>query len=142
MTGFDRNDRQRIGFDDTAVGFYKSIGIKDFHRALPYYAWVKGQIERFFGTVCKQFSKWFTSYTGTLTGSKTFAKVEKDINGMLERGELLTMDEFYQAWTKWLHEVYMVKQSSALKRQGEEYLTPKSCFENEDRYFEGAAPEG
>ena len=75
MTGFDRNDRQRTGFDDTAVGFYKSIGIKDFHRALPYYAWVKGQIERFFGTVCKQFSKWFTSYTGTLTGSKTFAKV-------------------------------------------------------------------
>jgi len=141
MTGFDRNDRQRTGFDDTAVGFYKSIGIKDFHRALPYYAWVKGQIERFFGTVCKQFSKWFTSYTGTLTGSKTFAKVEKDINGMLERGELLTMDEFYQAWTKWLHEVYMVKQSSALKRQGEEYLTPKSCFENADRYFKAAPPK-
>ena len=85
--------------------------------------------------------KWFTSYTGTLTGSKTFAKVEKDINGMLERGELLTMDEFYQAWTKWLHEVYMVKQSSALKRQGEEYLTPKSCFENADRYFKAAPPK-
>ena len=63
MTGFDRDDRQRTGFDDAAVGFYKSIGIEDFHRALPYYAWVKGQIERFFGTVCGRFSKWFMSYT-------------------------------------------------------------------------------
>ena len=141
MTGFDRDDRQRTGFDDAAVGFYKSIGIEDFHRALPYYAWVKGQIERFFGTVCRQFSKWFMSYTGTLTGSKTFAKVEKDIDGMLERGELLTMDEFYEAWTNWLHNFYMVKQSGALKRQGEKYTTPKSCFENEDKYFKAVPPK-
>ena len=141
MTGFDRDDRQRTGFDDAAVGFYKSIGIEDFHRALPYYAWVKGQIERFFGTVCGRFSKWFMSYTGTLTGSKTFAKVEKDIDGMLERGELLTMDEFYEAWTNWLHNFYMVKQSSALKRQGEKYTTPKSCFENEDKYFKAVPPK-
>ena len=81
------------------------------------------------------------SYTGTLTGSKTFAKVEKDIDGMLERGELLTMDEFYKAWTNWLHNFYMVKQSSALKRQGEKYTTPKSCFENEDKYFKAVPPK-
>ncbi len=30
-------------FDDTTKGFYKSIGIEDYHRALPYYAWTKGQ---------------------------------------------------------------------------------------------------
>lgn len=54
MTGYDRNDRQRTGFDDATVGFYKSIGIQDYHRALPYYAWTKGQIERFFGTVCQE----------------------------------------------------------------------------------------
>jgi len=100
MTGYARNDRQRIGFDDAAKGFYKSIGIEDYHRSLPYYAWTKAQIERFFGTVCNKFSRWFTSYTGTLTGAKTFSKVDKDVKGMLERGELMTMEEFYEAWSK------------------------------------------
>ena len=57
MTGYARNDRQRMEFDDTTKGFYKSIGIEDYHRALPYYAWTKGQIERFFGTVCNKFTK-------------------------------------------------------------------------------------
>lgn len=141
MTGYARNDRQRMEFDDTTKGFYKSIGIEDYHRALPYYAWTKGQIERFFGTVCSKFTKWFSSYTGTLTGSKTFAKVEKDIDGMLERGELLTMEEFYDEWTKWLHEVYEVKESGALKKQGEEFKTPKSCFENEEKYFKACPPK-
>ena len=30
----DRNDRSGMDFDDTTKGFYKSIGIKDDHRAL------------------------------------------------------------------------------------------------------------
>lgn len=143
MTGYERNDRQRTGtgFDDTTRGFYKSIGIEDYHRALPYYAWTKGQIERFFGTVCSQFTKWFTSYTGTLTGSTTFAKVEKDISGMLERGELLTMEKFYEKWSQWVHEVYEVKESGALRKQGEEYQTPLSCFENADRYYKPCPPK-
>lgn len=141
MTGYARNDRRRMEFDDTTKGFYKSIGIEDYHRALPYYAWTKGQIERFFGTVCNKFTKWFTSYTGTLTGSKTFAKVEKDVTGMLERGELLTMDEFYEKWTEWLHEVYEVKESGALKKQGEEYKTPLDCFENAEKYFKACPPK-
>lgn len=58
-------------------------------------------MERLFGTVCSRFSKWFASYTGTLTGSKTDAKRHKDVEGMLERGELLTMEEFYEVWTEW-----------------------------------------
>ena len=141
MTGYARNDRQRLEFDDSTKGFYKSIGIEDYHRALPYYAWTKGQIERFFGSVCKQFTKWFSSYTGTLTGSRTFAKVDKDIKGMLERGELLSMDEFYERWSKWVNEVYNVKTNSALKKQGEEYTTPMSCFENAERYFKACPPK-
>lgn len=141
MTGYARNDRQRMDFDDTTKGFYKSIGIEDYHRALPYYAWTKGQIERFFGTVCNKFTKWFSSYTGTLTGSKTFAKVDKDIEGMLERGELLTMEEFYEKWTQWLHEEYEVRENGALKKQGEDFRTPKSCFENADRYFKACPPK-
>lgn len=140
MTGRSRNDRSGMDFDDETRGFYKSIGIKDDHRALPYEPWSKGQIERFFSTVCSQFTKWFTSYTGTLTGSKTFAKVNKDIKGMLERGELMSIDEFYQAWSKWLHEVYMARQHGGLKKAGEEWLTPLSCFENAERYEKAVPP--
>jgi hypothetical protein len=151
MTGYARNDRQRQhpadgeddkpDFDDSAKGFYRAIGIEDYHRALPYYAWTKGQIERFFGGVCDRFTRWFASYTGTLTGSKTSAKVDKDIDGMLERGELFTMEEFYEKWSEWLHEVYDVRESSALKRQGEEYTTPKGCFEHAEKYFKACPPK-
>lgn len=141
MTGCARDDRQRLGFDDAAKGFYQSIGIQDYHRALPYYAWTKGQIERFFGTVCNQFTRWMRSYTGTLTGSRTDAKIEKDIQGMLERGELLTMDEFYEKWTQWLHTVYMVKPNGGLKKQGEEFTAPKDCFENAERYEKAVPPK-
>ncbi len=141
MTGHKRNDRQRLDFDDATKGFYKSIGIEDYHRALPYYAWTKGQIERFFRGVCDGFTRWFTSYTGTLTGSKTFAKVEKDVKGMLERGELMSLEEFYQVWSKWLHKVYMVRNHAGLKKTGEEWLTPLSCFENAERYEKAVPPK-
>ena len=53
--------------------FVDSIGIQEVGRSLPFQPWDK-PIERFFGTVCQKFSKWFESYTGTLTGSKTYAK--------------------------------------------------------------------
>ena len=98
MTGRDRNDRGGMDFDNETKGFYKSIGIKDDHRALPYEPWSKGQIERFFRTVCNQFTRWMKSYTGTLTGSRTDAKVEKDIKGMLERGELLMKNGMNGWW--------------------------------------------
>lgn len=132
MTGRDRNDRSGMDFDDTTKGFYKSIGIKDDHRALPYEPWSKGQIERFFRTVCNRFTKWFKSYTGTLTGSKTSDKVTKDIKRMCENGELLTMEEFYEEWHKWLTEVYMHTEHGGLKKAKETHKTPYDCFMNED----------
>ncbi len=141
MTGRNRNDRSGMDFDDTAKGFYKAIGIKDYHRALPYEAWSKGQIERFFRIVCNDFTKWFTSYTGTLTGSKTSDKVNKDIQKMCDNGELLTMEEFYGEWTRWLTEVYMHKEHGGLKKAGEKYKTPYDCFINEERYFKPAPPK-
>lgn len=141
MTGRDRNDRSGMDFDNEAKGFYKSIGIKDDHRALPYEPWSKAQIERFFRTVCNRFTKWFKSYTGTLTGSQTSDKVEKDIQKMLKRGELLTVEEFYDSWHKWLTEVYMNTSHSGLKKQGEEYTTPYSLFKNGERYYKAAPPK-
>lgn len=141
MTGRDRNDRSGMDFDDTTKGFYKSIGIKDDHRALPYEPWSKGQIERFFRTVCNKFTKWFKSYTGTLTGSKTSDKVTKDIKRMCENGELLTMEEFYEEWHKWLTEVYMHTEHGGLKKAKETHKTPYDCFMNEERYFKAAPPK-
>ena len=90
MTGQSRKNRKiDFDFDAETIGFYQSIGIQEVGRSLPYQPWDKS-IERFFSTVCSKFSKWFESYTGTLTGSKTYAKRNKDIDKMLERGELLT----------------------------------------------------
>lgn len=145
MTGRNRKERRAetepISLDSEAQGFYKSIGIQDDFRALPYSGWVKAQIERFFGSVCSQFTKWFDSYTGTLTGSKTAGKVKKDIPKLLEQGKLLTIEEFYELWEKWKNEFYMQKVHRGLKAQKEEYTTPLGCFQNaEERYFKAPPP--
>ena len=90
--------------------------------------------------MCSKFSKWFESYTGTLTGSKTYAKRQKDVDGMLERGELLTMEEFFEAWTKWKNEKYHTREHRGLKDAGEKWITPISLFENGERYEKAAPP--
>lgn len=154
MTGRKRNDRGSeykslidgkecfdLEFDDEVRGFYRSIGIVDDHRAMPYEPWSKGQIERFFGGVCSRFTKWMTSYTGTLTGSKTIAKIDKNIKKMLENDQLLTMDEFFAIWSQWLEEKYMNHVHSELKKLGEEYKTPKSLFLNGERYYKPVPPK-
>lgn len=149
MTGYERRNRRKRKqedkmsgyFDDMTRGFYKSIGITDDHEALPYQPWSKGQIERFFGGVCSSFTKWLSSYTGTLTGSSTDAKVNKDIEKLLKEGKLLTIEQFYEKWSEWLHGVYMKKEHRGLKRAGEEWKTPEQVFENAERYFKAAPPK-
>lgn len=140
MTGQNRKKRNiDFNFDAETVGFYQSIGIEEVGRSLPYQPWDK-PIERFFSTVCSKFSKWFASYTGTLTGSKTYAKRQKDVNGMLERGELLTMEEFFEVWTRWKNEKYHTREHRGLKDAGEKWVTPIELFENGDRYEKAAPP--
>lgn len=140
LTGQNRKERKIIfDFDEETKGFYQSIGIQEVNRALPYQAWVK-DIERTFGTVCSNFSKWFKSYTGTLTGSRTDAKIKKDIDGMLERGELLTLEEFYEEWAKWRDENYAAKTHRGLKDAGEKWITPGEMFEHGPRYQKAAPP--
>ena len=137
-TGQDRNERAMkddLEFDPETIGFYRSIGINEWSRALPYEPWSKGQIERFFGTVCRKFSRWFDSYVGTLTASKTSSKIEKDIAKKLDKGELLTIEEFYGYWTKFKDEYYHVRDHSALKKEKQKWTSPLALFENcEDRY--------
>lgn len=140
LTGQSRKKRNiDFAFDSETVGFYQSIGIEEVGRSLPYQPWDK-PIERFFSTVCSKFSKWFESYTGTLTGSKTYAKRQKDVDGMLERGELLTMEEFFEAWTEWKETKYHTREHRGLKDAGERWTTPIEVFENAPRYEKAAPP--
>ena len=140
MTGQSRKKRNiEFDFDAETVGFYQSIGILGVDRALPYEAWVK-DIERLFRTVCSRFSKWFASYTGTLTSSKTADKRPKDIDGMLERGELLTMEEFYEVWTKWKDEKYHTRKHRGLTEAKEKWVTPGELYANGPRYIKAAPP--
>ena len=90
--------------------------------------------------MCSKFSKWFESYVGTLTGSKTYAKRQKDVAAMLERGELLTLEEFFEVWTKWKNEKYHTRKHGGLKEAGEKWLTPIEMFENGPRYEKAAPP--
>lgn len=140
MTG--RSRKQRSGdfdFDSETIGFYQSIGILEVGRSLPYQPWDK-PIERLFKTVCDQFSRWWESYVGTLTGSRTYAKRQKDIDRMLERGELLTMEEFFDVWTKWKNEHYHRRMHRGLKEAGEKWVTPIEMFRNGPRYEKAAPP--
>ena len=140
MTGQSRKKRNiDFEFDAETVGFYQSIGIEEVGRSLPYQPWDK-PIERFFSTVCSKFSKWFESYTGTLTGSKTYAKRQKDVDGMLERGELLTMEEFFEVWTEWKNTKYHTRKHRGLSDAGEKWVTPIEMFENGPRYEKAAPP--
>lgn len=138
--GQDRKERSMLEFDSETRGFYRSIGIEEWSRSLPYQPWGKAQIERFFRTVCNRFTKWFTSYTGTLTGSMTSGKRQKDIKGMLERGELLTMEEFYSEWTKWLNDKYHNKEHGGLKSDREKYIKPAELFMNATEKYVKAPP--
>ena len=57
-----------------------------------------------------------------------------------ERGELLTMEEFFEAWTKWKNEKYHTREHRGLKDAGEKWITPISLFENGERYEKAAPP--
>lgn len=110
ITGQSRKERQMINdaLDSQLMGLLKQIGIVKYTRALPYHGWSKGQVERSFGTAIEGFEKRWPSYVGTLTGSRTSAKREKDIDRMLERGELPTLEEYFAAFEHWLQTEYLV----------------------------------
>lgn len=137
----ERTPKDVIELDSETLGFVRSIGVEDWSRSLPHQPWGKGQKERFFGTVTGSFTKWMDSYVGTLTGSRTAAKKKKDIKKMLERGQLLWMDEFYALWKKWLTEFYHQREHSSLKKDGEKHTKPIELYANaEDRYVKPAPP--
>ena len=139
MLGYNRSDRLRM-LDAEAIGFYKALGAEDVFRSLPYQPWDK-PVERVFRTVCEQFSKQFTSYVGTLTGSRTDGKVKKDIKGLLSSGKLFTMQEIYDLFDNWVNTVYRVKLHRGLKDCGETYTTPGELFAKGERHQKAAPPD-
>lgn len=138
LTG--RKRTERMSLDSETKGFYKSLGIQDDFRSLPYEPWGKPMIERFFRTLINRFQKWVLSYTGTLTGSRTTDKVKKNIPAMLERGELMTMDELCQLWRQWRDEEYHMRDHRGLRDQGEEWVKPIEVFHNAERYVKPVPP--
>ncbi len=137
-------DRSVRAMDDSLMdaeekGFYLSMGVKRWSRSLPFQPWDK-PIERAFNTFCLRFSRKFQSYTGTLTASRTASKRKKDIAGMLERGELLTMDEFMEVLQAFVAEWYNVHNHRGLKDAGEQYITPIGVWENEPHIQRPAPP--
>lgn len=132
MTGQNRKERKiEFDFDAETVGFYQSIGIQEVGRSLPYQARDK-PIERFFNTVCNKFSRWFASYTGTLTGSKTY--VRRGIRTLTGCWNVRTLYHggIFELWTQWKQQ-YMQTEHRALKSAGEKWKTPLEVFQNAER---------
>lgn len=138
LTGRERTER--VCFDEDAKGFYRSIGIKDDIRSLPYQPWSKAQVERYFSTVELKFGKRMKSYIGTLTGSKTSGKVQRDIKKMLENGQLLTIEDFAEKFEDWVVNEFHNKKHRGLIRQGEQTNEPISVFNNADKYVQAPPP--
>ena len=126
--------------DAELKGFYQAMGAEEWSRSLPYKPWDK-PIERAFKTFCLRFSKKFASYTGTLTGSKTSDKINKPIQKMLERGELLTLEEFYELLMRFLTEWYDIHRHRGLKDAREKWTTPQALWEHAPHYEKALPPK-
>lgn len=138
LTGRPRTER--FDTDEATRGFYKAVGIEYDKRSLPYQGWSKSQIERLYGTICTVFTKRLDSYVGTLTGTKTSGKIKKDIKKMLERDELLTIEEFTAAFERYINEEYHLGEHGGLKDQKEPSPIPLDVFMKAERYLKAAPP--
>ncbi|WP_242986462.1 Mu transposase C-terminal domain-containing protein [Vallitalea guaymasensis] len=146
LLGRNRKIRTQLDneIDEVINGFYYELGIKKEKRAQPYQAWEKSYIERFFRTVVEQFSKCINSYVGSLTTSKTADKVDKDIKGMLERGELPHFIEAVEGFKNYLKDYHDTKHSGLkTEKLGR---TPLQVYENAEigteRYYRAAPAIG
>lgn len=137
LTGRPRTERFTL--DSDVKGFFRGAGIEDDIRAIPYHSFSKAEIERYFGTVCEDFSKESNSYTGTLTGSQTEAKVNRKIKEMGEKGLIESIESLAKRFQEWVTK-YHSRIHEGLKDQGEDVPTPIEVFEHAERYEKPAPP--
>lgn len=142
LTGRSRKQRTSRGLMDESelAGIYAELGIERDMRSLPYHAWVKGQVERFFGTICEDFTKELASYKGTLTGSLTSGKVVKNLRDLQRNGELLDIADFAARFENWVLNIYHKREHKGLKEQKEANPTPLGAWQTAEHYLKAAPP--
>jgi len=88
---------------DDSTGFYARLGIDVMH-SRPYNAKAKGQVERFFGTMERDFNKWFDSYCGADMADEAIQLLLKKY----KKGEatLPTREQWMAAFTDWLEQYH------------------------------------
>ncbi len=88
---------------DESTGFYARLGIDVMH-SRPYNAKAKGQVERFFGTMERDFNKWFDSYCGADMADEAIQLLLKKY----KKGEatLPTREQWMSAFTDWLEQYH------------------------------------
>jgi len=82
-----------------STGFYSRLGIDIMH-SLPYNAKGKGHVERFFGTMERDFNKWYPSYCGADMADEAIQLLlKKHKKGELE---LPTQEQWMFDFNEWL----------------------------------------
>jgi len=84
---------------DESTGFYSRLGIDIMH-SLPYNAKGKGHVERFFGTMERDFNKWYDSYCGADMADEAIQLLlKKHKRGEIE---LPTQEQWMADFNDWL----------------------------------------
>lgn len=133
------NANEKSEFEEVMNGFYLSIGVEDIHHSTARCPWSKGSIERFFGTVENQFGKRQPSYTGTLSGSSTENKIQKDIKKM-NINLIPTMEELNAQFETYILEEYHMNLHGGLREDGELSFKPIELWDMTEKYFKAAPP--
>lgn len=84
---------------DDSVGYYARFDIEAMF-ALPYNAKAKGQVERFFGTMERDFGKRWESYCGADMAAEVLNKLAREVNQ--GKRELPSLQEYTQALAAWI----------------------------------------
>lgn len=71
---------------------------------------------------------------------KTSGKVQRDIKKMLEKGQILTIEEFAEKFEDWVVNEFHNKKHRGLIRQGEQTGEPITVFNNTDKYVQAPPP--
>lgn len=88
---------------DDSTGFYSRLGITVMH-SRPYNAKGKGHVERFFGTMERDFNKWFESYCGADMADEAIQALLKKH----KKGEITfpTAEQWIVEFNRWLEQYH------------------------------------
>ena len=107
------------------AGAFEALGVA-VHHAQPYHGQSK-PIERFFGTLCEEFSKRYETYVGSNTVTRPFeaSLYYRRIGDMEKKDVLLTLEEVEADFAAWVEEWNATWKHSG---QGMDGRTPNEVF--------------